>query len=430
MDKIMKTVCIIGGGAAGLMAAHTAAKNGHRVLLFEKNEKLGKKIYITGKGRCNFTNDCPPEDFLQNVVRGKKFLMGAIYAFPSQKTIDFFEKYGLSVKIERGNRAFPSSDHASDITKTLEKACKMEGVEVYLNEKVTKIYTITPGIIPMSDIEATTSPDVIPMPRIVKISTEKGEYFCDEVIVATGGVSYPTTGSTGDGYVFARALGHDVTDIKSGLCGLNLEGDFFKELQGLTLKNVTFTVKSGEKTVFSELGEMLFTHFGVSGPIVLSASSLINRLPLAGLNASIDFKPALDEQTLDKRLLRDFEKYKNKQLSNAFCALLPQKLIFPVLKKAGVSTTKTVNVVTKEERGRLVKTLKAFPLKIRSLRGIEEAIITSGGVELSQINPKTMESKRVKGLRFCGEVLDIDAFTGGFNLQIAFATGYAAGNSI
>lgn len=412
------------------MAAYASAKNGHKVLLFEKNEKLGKKIYITGKGRCNFTNDCAPEDFLQNVVRGKKFFTGAIYAFPPQKTIDFFEEYGLSIKIERGNRAFPSSDHASDITKTLEKACKIEGVEVHLDEKVVKIHTIMPDIIPMSGIDEGTSSNIIPMPRVVKIQTEKGEYPCEEVIIATGGLSYPTTGSNGDGFMFARELGHDVTDLKSGLCGLNLEGDFFKELQGLTLKNVTFSVKNGEKLVYEELGEMLFTHFGVSGPIVLSASSLINRLPLSALTATVDLKPALDEQTLDKRLLRDFEKYKNKQLINAFCELLPQKLIPIVLKKAGVTPTKTVNVLTKEERVRLLKILKAFPLKIRSLRGFEEAIITSGGVELSQINPKTMESKKVKGLRFCGEVLDIDAFTGGFNLQIAFATGYAAGKSI
>ena len=282
----------------------------------------------------------------------------------------------------------------------------------------------------MSGINDSTSSNIIPMPRVVKISTDKSEYNCDEVIVATGGLSYPTTGSTGDGYAFARAFGHTVTDLKSGLCGLNLEGNSFKELQGLALKNVTFCVKNGEKVLFEEFGEMLFTHFGVSGPIVLSASSLINRLPVSSLTAAIDLKPALDEQTLDKRLLRDFEKYKNKQISNALCELLPQKLIPSVLNSAGVASTKTVNVLTKEERGKIVKVLKAFPIKIRSLRGFEEAIITSGGVKLSEINPKTMESKKVKGLRFCGEVLDIDAFTGGFNLQIAFATGYAAGKSI
>ena len=426
----MKNVCIVGGGAAGLMAAYAAAKNGHNVMLFEKNEKLGKKIYITGKGRCNFTNDVAADEFLQSVVRGKKFLMGAIYAFPPQKTIDFFENYGLSIKVERGNRAFPASDHASDITKTLEKACKMAGAKVFLNEKVEEIISTTSDIIPMSDIIEDTSRDIIPMPRIVKIVTSKNAYPCDEVIIATGGISYPSTGSTGDGYLFAKQKGMTVTDLKCGLCGLNLSGDFFKELQGLTLKNVTLTVKNGSKTISEEFGEMLFTHFGISGPIVLSTSSLINRLPFEKLSVSLDLKPALDEQTLDKRLLRDFEKYKNKQIINALSELVPQKLIPILLSVSGISASKAINSITKEERARLIRALKQLPLKIRSLRGFEEAIITSGGVDLSEINPKTMEAKKVKGLRFCGEVLDVDAFTGGFNLQIAFATGYAAGNTI
>lgn len=415
----MKNVIVVGGGAAGLMAAYAAAVNGHTVTLIEKNEKLGKKIYITGKGRCNFTNDISPEEFLQNVVRGDKFLRGSIYTFSSQKTIEFFENYGLSVKIERGNRAFPSSDHASDVTKTLEKACKSVGVDIHLNEKVEKILT-----------EQTTMSNIGIMLRVVKLQTDKCLYDCDTVIIATGGLSYPTTGSTGDGYHFAKELGHSVTDLKCGLCGLNLEGDIYKSVQGLALKNVSFCVKNGAKTVYNEFGELLFTHFGVSGPIVLSASSVINRLPLSSLTASIDLKPALDEQTLDKRLLRDFEKYKNKQIINALVELLPQKLIPIVLSLSGVAEKKSVNALTKEERGRLVKTIKALPLKLKSLRGFEEAIITSGGVDLSEINPKTMESKKVEGLKFCGEVLDIDAFTGGFNMQIAFATGFAAGNSI
>ncbi len=412
------------------MAAYAAAEKGHKVVLLEKNEKLGKKIYITGKGRCNFTNDLPAEEFLQNVVNGKKFLTGAIYTFPPQKTIDFMEKYGLSMKIERGNRVFPVSDHASDVTKTLEKACKSVGVEVHLLEKVVNIISTTPDIIPMSDIADSTSPNIIPMSRVVGVVTDKTRYDCDEVIVATGGLSYPSTGSTGDGYAFAKAVGHSVTALKSGLCGLNLQGNFFQELQGLTLKNVTLTIKCGEKTLVEEFGELLFTHFGISGPIVLSASLLVNRFSLETLTANLDLKPALDEQTLDKRLLRDFERYKNKQIGNALCELLPQKLIVYVLKTAKISPEKPVNVLTKEERGRLVAACKRFPLPLRSLRGFEEAIITSGGVELSEINPKTMESKKVKGLRFCGEVLDVDAFTGGFNLQIAFATGYAAGKSI
>ena len=426
----MKKVCVIGGGAAGLMAAYAAAQKGHQVTLFEQNEKLGKKIYITGKGRCNFTNDVSAEEFLPNVVRGRKFLTSAIWSFSPQKTIEFFENNGLSVKIERGNRAFPTSDHASDVTKTLEKACRNANVSIKLSEKVVKIHTTTSDIIPMSDVDYSTSPDIGIMPRVVKIFTSKNTYECDEIIVATGGISYPSTGATGDGYVFAQDVGHSVTDLKCGLCGLNLEGNWFADLQGLTLKNVTFTVKNGKKVVVNEFGEMLFTHFGVSGPIVLSASSLINRLPLGSLDVSLDLKPALDAQTLDKRILRDFEKCKNKQIVNALGELLPQKLISIVLNKAQISLTKNVNVVTKEERAKLVDVVKALPMKIRSLRGFAEAIITSGGVELSEINPKTMESKKVKGLRFCGEVLDVDAFTGGFNMQIAFATGYAAGNSI
>ena len=415
----MKNVCVIGGGAAGLMAAYAAAKNGHRVVLFEKNEKLGKKIYITGKGRCNFTNDVPPDEFSRAIVRGEKFLRGAIYAFPSQKTISFFEEFGLPVKIERGNRAFPTSDHASDVTKTLEKACKEVGVELRLNEKVEKILCDNSV---MSDIGS--------MPRIVELQTEKGNYPCDVVIVATGGLSYPSTGSTGDGYTFAGELGHSVTDLKCGLCGLNTKDAFCKELQGLTLKNVAFCVKSGNKTVYEEFGEMLFTHFGISGPIVLSASSLINRLSMEELTAYIDLKPAIDKQTLDKRLLRDFEKYKNKRIVNGLVELLPQKLIPVILSICGISQEKAVNAVTKAERTMLVKALKELPIKLNGLRGFNEAIITSGGVSLSEINPKTMESKKVSGLKFCGEVLDVDAFTGGFNMQIAFATGYAAGNTI
>ena len=415
----MKNVCVIGGGAAGLMAAYAAAKNGHSVVLFEKNEKLGKKIYITGKGRCNFTNDVSPDEFSRSIVRGEKFLRGAIYAFPPQRTISFFEQYGLSVKIERGNRAFPTSDHASDVTKTLEKACKTVGVELRLNEKVEKIICDKSN---MSDIGI--------MSRVVELRTEKGDYPCDVAIVATGGLSYPSTGSTGDGYIFAGELGHGVTDLKCGLCGLNAKDDFCKELQGLTLKNVTFSVKSSGKTVYEEFGEMLFTHFGISGPIVLSASSLINRLPMEDLTAYIDLKPALDEPTLDKRLLRDFEKYKNKRIVNGLAELLPQKLIPVVLSICGISQEKAVNAVTKAERTSLVKVLKGLPIKLSGLRGFSEAIITSGGVALSEINPKTMESKKVSGLKFCGEVLDVDAFTGGFNMQIAFATGYAAGNAI
>ena len=427
----MSKICIIGGGAAGLMAAYAAAKNGNEVILIEKNEKLGKKIYITGKGRCNFTNDCSVENFLSNVVRGEKFLRGVLYSFPPEKVMDFFENNGLNIKIERGNRVFPVSDHASDVTKTLEKACKNSGVTVKLNETVTEIETSTmPSIGITADIQQGCTPDTTIMPHIVAVHTDKGVYPCDYAIVATGGLSYPTTGSTGDGYHFAEKMGHSIVELKSGLCGINLQGDFFKDLQGLALKYVSITAKNGGKVIYNAFGEMLFTHFGVSGPIVLSLSSLINRLSIPSLTITIDLKPALDEQTLDKRILKDFEKYQNRQIKGALCELLPSKLIPYVLKVSGIAETKLVNVLTKEERLSLLKALKALPLKARSLRGFEEAIITSGGVSLSEINPKTMESKRVSGLKFCGEVLDVDAFTGGFNMQIAFSTGYAAGNTV
>lgn len=413
----MKNVCVIGGGASGLMAAYAAAENGNRVVLLEKNEKLGKKIYITGKGRCNITNDIPPDEFLQNVVHGAKFLTGAIYSFPPKKVVEFFESHGLPVKTERGGRVFPVSDHASDVTKTLERACKSVGVEIRLGETVKKI-------------SLRTSSDIIAMPRIAGVETDKQTYPCDEAVVCTGGLSYPSTGSTGDGYRFAKDCGLFVTDLKPGLCGINLQGTFYKDLQGLSLKNVSLTAKRENKILYQSFGEMLFTHFGISGPLVLSLSSVINRSDLKGVTLFLDLKPALDFDTLDRRLLRDFEKYKNKQLLNAMCELLPQKMIAAVLSAAGISEKKNVNVLTKEERFRLLNALKEFPVKPVGLRGFEEAIITSGGVELSEINPKTMEAKKVSGLRFCGEVLDADAFTGGYNLQIAFSTGYAAGRSI
>ena len=426
----MSKVCIIGGGAAGLMAAYAAARNGNEVVLIEKNEKLGKKIYITGKGRCNFTNDVPADEFLRNVVRGEKFLRGSIYAFPPQKVINFFEEYGLSVKTERGNRVFPVSDHASDVTKTLEKACKNSGVDVHLGEKVLEIaFDSTPDIGITPDIDSSMS-NISIIPRIVGVKTDVSYYPCDYAIVATGGLSYPTTGSTGDGYAFAKDAGHTIYDLKAALCGVNLQGDFFKELQGLALKNVALSVKNGNKVIYNAFGEMLFTHFGISGPIVLSMSSLINRLPIGSLEISLDLKPALDEETLNRRLLRDFDECKNKQIKGALVQLLPAKLIFYVLKVANIAETKPVNAITKEERGALLRAIKGLPLKARSLRGYEEAIITSGGVSLTEINPKTMESKRVHGLKFCGEVLDVDAFTGGFNMQIAFSTGFAAGDTI
>ena len=406
----MRKVAVIGAGAAGLMAAYTAARNGNQVTLFEKNEKSGKKIYITGKGRCNVTHECTPDEFLSNVVKNSKFMTGAIYAFTPDDTVSFFENGGLRLKTERGARIFPVSDKASDVTKCLEDYSKKAGVTFKFCEKVDKVAILH-----------STMFDII---------TNKGQYSSDAVIVCTGGLSYPSTGSTGDGYTFAKEAGHNIVPLRQGLCGLNLKGGFYKSLQGLTLKNVNLTVFNGSKVVRQFFGEMLFTHFGVSGPIVLSASSLINRLDLKNIRLSVDLKPALSGEQLENRLLRDFEEYKNKAVSNCLKELLPSALISEVLARSGISPEKKVNSITKAERRALLTTIKNFDMLVASLRGFEEAIVTSGGVDVREINPKTMESKLVKGLYFCGEVLDIDAFTGGFNLQIAFSTGYAAGNSI
>lgn len=406
----MKRVAVIGGGAAGLMAAYAAAKNGNSVCVFEQNGKCGKKIYITGKGRCNVTHECTPEEFLQNVVNNSKFLTGCIYNFSPENCVDFFENGGLKLKLERGGRYFPASDKASDVTKCLENYCKNQGVNFNFNEKVLKLRVLHS--------------------TMRGITTTKGDYDFDEVIVSTGGMSYPLTGSTGDGYQFAKETGHNLIEPKPALCGINLKGDFYKSLQGLALKNVRLTVFYDGKKLKEFFGEALFTHFGISGPIVLSASSLISRLDLNKVRLSFDFKPALGDEQLDARLLRDFEAYKNKSVYNVLKELLPVALINEVLKRSGVSADKKVNSVTKTERARILTTVKNFDMLIASLRGFSEAIVTAGGVDVKQINPKTMESKIIKGLRFCGEVLDVDAFTGGFNLQIAFSTGFAAGNSI
>lgn len=406
----MKRVIVIGAGASGLVAAYFAAKRGNEVIVIEKNEKCGKKIYITGKGRCNITNDILPEDFLSNVVTNPKFLTGAVYSFPPQKLMRFLEDGGLRLKTERGGRVFPLSDKASDVTKCLENYCKNAGVCFHFNEQVQEICVLQ-----------STMSDVI---------TDKARYACDACIVCTGGLSYPGTGSTGDGYGFAKRLGHTVVPVTAALCGINLKDTDTVTLQGLSLKNVSVSAKRGGKEVGSFFGEMLFTHFGISGPCVLSLSSLINRLPMSEIEIFIDLKPALDAQTLDKRILRDFEKYKNKMLIHALDELLPKSLVPVVVARSGILPSTPVNTVTKAQRGHLLETIKRFTLRPSSLRGIQESIVTAGGVDVREIHPKTMESRLVKGLYFCGEVLDVDAFTGGYNLQIAFSTGYAAGNNV
>lgn len=403
----MKKVLIVGAGAAGLVAAYFSSLNGNEVHVFEKNEKAGKKIYITGKGRCNLTNDCDVDDYIKNVVRNPKFTYGAINAFSPADTISFFENLGLTLKTERGQRVFPASDKASDVTKTLLSACENNNVNFHFQTRVDSLF-----------IEG----------EIVKGVIINGERFSgDSVIVCTGGLSYPLTGSTGDGYDFAIKAGHSVVALKPALVGIELSGDMHLKLQGLSLKNVLLTAKIGDKNLFMEQGEMLFTHFGISGPIVLSCSSVINRVELKALNLTIDLKPALSEQTLDNRLLREFEYFNKNGVINALYTLEPKSLASVILDLCGIEKNKKCCEITSKERAKICYALKNLPIKVKSLRPIDEAIITSGGVNVNEINPKTMESKIIKNLYFAGEVIDVDAFTGGFNLQTAFSTGRLAG---
>lgn len=406
----MHTVIVVGGGAAGMFAAYSAALNGNRVLLLEKNEKLGKKLYITGKGRCNLTNNVPVSEFLNNVVCNPKFLYSALSELSPSDVFDFFVKNGCKLKTERGNRVFPESDKASDVSKTLQNVLLSLGVDVRLNTEVKDIKTENG--------------------RVYGVETLSETFDCDSVIVCTGGLSYSSTGSTGDGYVFAERAGHSVVPLMPSLVGIELFGNDFLPLQGLSLKNVAISFYNPDgKTVYKDFGEMLFTHFGVSGPIILSASCILNRNSLKGVKLKIDLKPALSDKTLDDRLLREFEADKLKTLSNVMRSLLPQTLIKTVLAKAGVKGDKRCCDVLKSERVKIVYALKNLEFTVKNLRPLEEAIVTAGGVSVKEINPKTMESKLVKGLFFAGEVLDVDAFTGGFNIQIAFSTGFVAGKN-
>ena len=408
----MSRVIVIGGGPAGMFASYFAAKSGHQVFLLEKNEKLGKKLYITGKGRCNITNAADMEELFEAVVSNRKFLYSAFYSFDNQSVMDFFHEYGLETKIERGNRVFPVSDHSSDVIKTLEKALKEVGVSILLNTKVKELLICEKAVQGVALCDGT-------------------KMMADNVVVATGGFSYQSTGSDGDGYRFAENSGHRLIPRTPSLVPFNIKENWVKELQGLSLKNVAIEITGGKKTVYSDFGEMLFTHFGVSGPMILSASASIKpELFQKELVLHLDLKPALDMEQLDKRLLRDFEENKNRQYKNSLNKLLPATLIPVFLENSRVDSEKRVNEITKEERLSIMSTLKNMTMTIEGLRGFNEAIITKGGVSVKDINPSTMESKLISKLYFCGEVLDLDAYTGGFNLQIAWSTGYLAGISI
>lgn len=404
----MKRVIVVGGGAAGMMAAVAAADSATRVLLLEKNEKLGKKLFITGKGRCNVTNGAEMEALLANVCRNPKFLYSAFYSFDNMAMMDFLEKAGCALKTERGDRVFPASDRSSDVISALQRELKKKNVEIHLNTEV-KALQIRNGC-------------------VTGVMGKDGKnYGADSVIVCTGGISYPLTGSTGDGYRFAADAGHQITETTPSLVPFNVKEGWCGQLMGLSLKNVSVKLISGEKQVYEGFGEMLFTHFGVSGPLILSASSFYSERTETRL--LIDLKPALDEEQLDRRMLRDFEENKNRQFKNALGGLFPVKLIPVMVRLSGIDPDKKVNEITREERTGFVKLMKRLPLTITGTRGFAEAIITRGGVSVKEINPSTMESKRAAGLYFAGEVLDVDALTGGFNLQIAWSTGWLAGCS-
>lgn len=403
----MAKVIIIGGGAAGMIAAYSAALTSKQVILLEKNEKLGKKIFITGKGRCNLTNASDMNTVMENVVSNKRFLFSAFKNFTNEDIMNLVENNGTKLKIERGNRVFPVSDHSSDIIKSLENAIRDLHVDIRLNTKVDEL--------------------IIENDRCIGVTIGKNKIMADAVIVATGGMSYQATGSDGDGYRFAKEAGLSVSKLYPSLVPFNIEGERIKALQGLSLKNIHAYIYNDKKLLYDEFGEMLFTHFGVSGPVIISASAIIGNKNIKGYRLSIDLKPALDEEKLDERILRDFAEQKNKSLKNSLNKLFPAKLIDEVIFQSKLDPDKKVNLLTKEERHSLVHATKNLEYVISSTRGFNEAIITKGGVEVSQINPKTMESKKIKGLFFAGEVLDLDAFTGGYNLQIAWSTGYAAG---
>lgn len=406
-------VLVVGGGAAGMMAAIAAAGEGHQVELLERNEKLGKKIYITGKGRCNVTNACDLEEFFTNIVSNEKFLYSSIYQFDNQTVMNFFEKNGCSLKVERGNRVFPVSDHASDVTRALADRMKSLGVKITFHCKVEDLILKEDGSVGGV------------------ITAKKERKIADRVIMATGGLSYEPTGSDGSGIKILEKHGHKIVEPRPALVPFELKENYGARLQGLALKNVNFTIKNGKKKVYDGFGEMLFTHFGISGPLVISASSYyVKQMYGKEVKCTIDLKPALTEEQLDKRILREFEENKNKQFKNSLDKLFPAKLVPMMIELSGIDSEKKVNEITKEERKNLVNQIKNWEMTITGTRGFREAIITQGGVAVKQVNPSTMESKLIPGLFMAGEMLDIDALTGGFNLQLAWSTGYLAGSSI
>lgn len=409
----MYDIIVIGAGPSGMMAAITAAELGKNVLLLEKNEKIGKKLFITGKGRCNVTNACDIEDLFSNVMEHKKFLYSSIYGFDNQMVMQFFETGGCPLKIERGQRVFPESDHSSDIIRVLDKKIKKANVELRLNCEVSKI---------MIDEDAN---------EVCGVTLKNKEIVeAKKVIVATGGISYILTGSTGDGYRFAKACGHTIVDTSPALVPFSIEENWCSSLQGLSLKNVRATIDVEGKKIYEDMGEMLFTHYGVSGPLILSGSSYyVHKGKGKKAKLYIDLKPALTFEQLDKRVLREFDQNKNKQFKNAIISLFPSKLVNIMPDICGIDPNKKVNEITKEEREHFVRTIKKLELTISGLRDYNEAIVTKGGVSLKEINPSTMESKIMHGLYFVGEVLDLDALTGGYNLQIAWSTGHLAGEA-
>lgn len=405
----MSNVIVVGGGAAGMMAAVFAARNGQNVQLLEKNEKLGKKLFITGKGRCNITNAADIEDLFTAVISNPKFLYSGFYSFTNQQVIDFFEELGVNTKIERGERVFPVSDHSSDVIAAFSRELKLLGVSVSLHTEVREL--------------------LCEQDKVCGVLLTNGKKMkADAVIVATGGISYPSTGSTGDGYRFAKETGHRVTELLPSLVPMEVRQWYAKELQGLSLRNIEIRITDGKKKLYEEFGEMLFTHYGVTGPVILSASSVVGKtLRKKELTLHIDLKPALSEEQLDKRILREFDANHNKQYKNSIDSLFPAKLKPIMIELSEIEPEKKVNEITKEERQRLVHLIKDFTMTLTGLRSYNEAIITKGGVSVKEIDPGTMESKKMKGLYFAGEVLDLDAVTGGYNLQIAWSTGYLAG---